>query len=129
MDNPVVRVGIAVLIIKDNHILLGHRLSPHGAGDWAPPGGHLELGETWEDCARRETLEETGLELGDIEFADITNDIYTDTKHYVTIFMKADYIDGEPQLLEPQKCTKWEWFTLDQLPHPLFLSFRNYIES
>ncbi len=47
-------VGVGVLVFKDNKILMGRRKGSHGAGTWAPPGGHLEFGETPEDCAHNE---------------------------------------------------------------------------
>lgn len=47
-------------IIEDNKILL----LPHPKlGKWLPPGGHVEENETPAECAKRETLEETGLEI------------------------------------------------------------------
>ena len=55
------KVGIGVLIVKDGKILLGERIGAHGSGLFALPGGHLEFGETFEETARREVEEETGL--------------------------------------------------------------------
>ena len=59
-----VRVGVAAVILRDGRILLGERIGSHGAHTWATPGGHLELGESIEECAKRETFEETGLIVG-----------------------------------------------------------------
>lgn len=57
-------------------------------GTWALPGGHLEFGESFETCAVRETLEETGLNIKDVRFLTATNSVMTaEDKHYVTIFM------------------------------------------
>lgn len=86
------KVGIGVLIIDGSRILLGKRKSAHGEEYWAPPGGHLEFGESWEACAQREVLEETGLMIIDAQFYAVTNDIfYESSKHYITIFMRASY--------------------------------------
>ncbi|WP_155486963.1 nucleotide triphosphate diphosphatase NUDT15, partial [Vibrio harveyi] len=63
MDKAV-RVGVAAVIVREGRVLLGERIGSHGAHTWATPGGHLEWGESIEDCAKRETLEETGLVVG-----------------------------------------------------------------
>jgi len=101
------QVGLGVLIFKDGKALLGKRKGGLGAGTWCPPGGHFEFGESFEACARREVLEETGLHLKDIGVITMTNDIFEkEGKHYVTIFMGADYEGGEPKVMEPEKFEK-----------------------
>ncbi|KAJ9479665.1 7,8-dihydro-8-oxoguanine triphosphatase [Pseudozyma hubeiensis] len=58
------RVGVAVFVLNEKgHVLVGRRTGSHGAGTLALPGGHLELHESFYDCAARETFEETGLVL------------------------------------------------------------------
>jgi 8-oxo-dGTP diphosphatase len=124
------RVGLGVCIHKDGKILLGKRMNAHGDGAWCFPGGHVEFGESWEDCARRETREETGIEITNIRFATATNDIFLkEEKHYVTIIMRADYDSGEVKIKEPDKCEQWQWFTLDDLPKPLFIPTENFLKS
>lgn len=56
MENP--KVGIAVIVKRDNKVLLGKRIGSHGANTWAFPGGHLEFSEEFEDTATREVDEE-----------------------------------------------------------------------
>lgn len=117
-----VRVGAAVFIGKDGRFVMLRRRGDHGGGTWGLPGGHLEFGESWEECVRRETLEETGLEIANVRFVAATNDIFKDTgKHYVTIFMRADYADGEATIMEPEKCDALDWFTYESMPENVFL--------
>ncbi len=52
------RVGVAVLISRGKQVLLLKRKGVLGAGSWAPPGGHLDFGESPEECAIREAKEE-----------------------------------------------------------------------
>ena len=105
------RIGVGVIIRKDGKFLLGKRRNAHGEGSWSFPGGHLEFGETVEACARRETLEETGLEIEDATLVSHTDDIFQEEgRHYVTLFTLAEWKLGDPQLLEPDKCEGWEWF-------------------
>jgi len=126
------KVGVSVIIIRENKILLGKRKNSHGSGTWAFPGGHLEKFESLGDCARRETLKETGLEIKVINenIAYITtNDIFEEEeKHYVTLFVKAEYLSGEAKNMEPKKCSGWNWFEWSNLPKPLFLPLKNLIK-
>ena len=115
------RVGVGVLVVEDGRLLLGQRLGAHGAGSWALPGGHLEFGESVEACARREVLEETGLQIDDILPGPCTNDVFeTEGRHYVTLFVTARRVGGQLQTLEPDKCAGWDWFPWAALPDPLF---------
>ncbi|WP_040285046.1 NUDIX hydrolase [Sporosarcina koreensis] len=56
-------VGCGVIIEQDRKILLQHRTDED---NWCIPGGIMELGETFEETAIRETEEETGLLVGDL---------------------------------------------------------------
>lgn len=119
-------VGIGVIVIRsDGRVLLYKRKNAHGEGHWGFPGGHLEYGESWEDCAIRETKEETGLDIEVPTFFAVTNDLFPEEKHYITIFMRARHVQGVPILREPDKAESWEWYPWDALPDPLFLPIQN----
>ena len=121
------RVGIAVIVVRDDKVLLGRRLSvSHGAGTWQFPGGHLEAFEEIEDCAVREVAEETGLVLQRLRRGPYTNDRFTaEGRHYVTLYVVAEAPEGTPEVREPAKCSEWGWFDWDELPEPLFLPIVN----
>ncbi|KAE8352831.1 NUDIX hydrolase domain-like protein [Aspergillus coremiiformis] len=113
------RIGIGAFILNnEGKVLLGKRKGSHGAGTWALPGGHLEFNESFENCAEREILEETGLTIREVQFLTATNDIMVDeNKHYVTVFVRGR-ISGErvePKLMEPEKCEAWEWVAWDEI--------------
>lgn len=115
------RVGVGVLILRDGRVLLGERRGSHGAGTWAPPGGHLEPGESVERCARREALEETGLALGALRPGPYAVDDFPEIgRRYVTLFVLAPDAAGEPERREPERCAGWAWYAWDALPEPLF---------
>lgn len=121
-------VGVAVIVIKNGKVLLGKRKGSHGSGSWAFPGGHLEMNEAIEECSRREVIEETGISIKNIRYATFTNDIFKEEqKHYVTLFVVAEYSGGELQVNEPDKCEKWDWFIWEKFPENLFLSLKNLL--
>ena len=125
-----VLVGVGVLIFRNGQILLGKRKGSHGAATWAPPGGHLDAGEAFEACAIRETAEETGLVIDQLRHADFTSNIFADeNKHFVTLFVEAQQVEGDPEVLEPSKCEVWQWFDWDDLPQPLFAAFKSLLEQ
>ena len=123
-------VGVAVIVVKDNRVLLGKRKNAHGADTWAFPGGHLEFNESIEDCAAREVFEETGLSINNLRYGPYTNDIFTaENKHYVTLFVIADHKSGTPQVREPHKCEQWEWSEWPPGLTPQFLPIKNLLKQ
>lgn len=116
----ITRVGIGVMIFKDGMVLLGKRKGSHGAGEYSFTGGHLDYMESFEDCARRETKEEAGIEIENVRFQCLSNVTQYAPKHYVHIGLMADWKSGEPKVMEPEKCESWGWYSLDDLPEPLF---------
>jgi len=129
MDNRPL-VGIAVIVIKNCRVLLGERKNAHGAGTWAFPGGHLEFGESIEHCAVREVFEETGIRIKNLRRGPYTNDFFeAEGKHYVTLFVIAEYDSGAPAVKEPHKCKRWEWSEWPPALHPQFLPIKNLLRQ
>ena len=129
-DQKSPRIGIGVIVRRKGQILLGRRINSHGDGhgdgQWAFPGGHLEFGESPEECAAREVMEETGLTLENLQTGPYTNDVFTaEAKHYITLFILADSYSGTPEVQEPDKCLEWQWYHWEDLPEPLFLPIKN----
>lgn len=115
-------VGIGVLVQKNGKFLLGRRMGKHGRNTWSVPGGHLEFGETFEECAAREVLEESNVKIKNIKFYTSVNNVFRDeNKHSVTIFMLSDWSSGIAKTTEPDKFIDVGWFSLNDLPSPLFL--------
>ncbi|GAA6056409.1 hypothetical protein JCM3770_000688 [Rhodotorula araucariae] len=136
---PQVRVGVGCFLFNPQlEFVTGVRKGSHGAGAIQLPGGHLEVGETPEACAVREVAEETGLSIReeDVRFLTATNDIFlAEGKHYITLFMACRVPRAvEPEVLEPEKCKRWEWLNWEHLKelaldpeNSLFLPLRNLI--
>ncbi len=123
-------IGVGVMVVKDARVLLGKRKNAHGAGTWAFPGGHLEYGESIEECARREVHEECGIEIGPISPLGFTNDLFEeDAKHYVTLFVRAAHRSGQPTVKEPDQCEQWIWSPWPPEISPLFLPLANLVKQ
>ena len=123
------RVGVGVVITRGDEVLLLHRKNVHGEGTWSTPGGHLDFGETPEACAAREVFEETGLQVGNIRFICITNDVFDESRHYITIWMRGEYQGGEARVAAEYESSEVAWFPREALPSPLFKSFQHLLQG
>ncbi len=121
-------VGVGVVFVREGRVFLARRQGAHGDNTWASAGGHLEWGETLEECARREALEELGVTVAGLQFLCISNIIAYD-RHYVDVEFLGDIGGQEPQLTEPEAFSEFGWFPLDDLPQPLFEAVRYALES
>lgn len=125
------QVGLGVFVLNDrDEFLVGFRESEHGHGTWSLPGGHLEHGESFAEASRREVMEETGVLVGSLRVATVTNDLFPESnRHYVTIWMVGDHVEGEPTAREPDKFTNLRWVSANALPEPVFSPFAGLMES
>ncbi|SDJ54368.1 ADP-ribose pyrophosphatase YjhB, NUDIX family [Ferrimonas sediminum] len=121
MTHP--KVGIGVIIHRDDgKILVGKRKGSH-APYYSIPGGHLELGETFEQTAIREVKEETGLTISNPQVIAITNNLRTyreEGQHFVSVVLVAPHGGDTPVNCEPDKCEGWQWVDPTRLPQPHF---------
>ena len=119
---PILMVGATVLIVdSQNRLLLVKRSD---SGYWGPPGGAAEPGEVVEEAAKREALEETGLQVGEITLFGVFSgpELYYkypngDEVYNVTIVYLSHETSGEIQLNEEH--TEWRWFAKDEIPEDI----------
>lgn len=121
-------VGVGVVVMRRREVLLVRRRH-HGAGSWATPGGYLDLGESLEEAAARETLEETGITIRDITFRGVSNHIHADGKHDITLWLTGEAEPGEAKNAAPDEVSEVGWFAIDALPAPIYRSTRNLLEG
>lgn len=122
-------VGTSIILSRDDKVLLMKRKGPHGGGTWSTPGGHLDFGESLEGCAAREAKEEVGVNVFDIRFRCMTNDIFEEEgKHYITIWLEGKPV-GEPTIVSEEEVAEIGWFAWNALPQPLFLPLENFVKK
>ena len=111
MDEKEFRVGTGVMVFKDGKVLMGKTKTSdsHKDGEYCFPGGHLEHNESLVSGIKRETLEESGIEIDNVKFFFVANirDYYP--LHYIGFGFIADWKSGEPTLVEPDKFESWGW--------------------
>ena len=120
-------VGVGVIIIRDGKILLAERKGSHGENTWASAGGHLEFGETLEECARREAFEEFGIHVQRMTFLCVSNIVAYD-RHYIDVEFLGDLGIQIPKIQEQDSFANLQWFSLSELPSPLFEPVRIAID-
>src|SRR5512133_480483 len=116
---PILMVGAAILVVDAQDRLLLMKRSDSGC--WGPPGGATEPGERVEEAAKRETLEETGLEIGEMSLFNVFSgpELYYkypngDEVYNVTIVYLSRDWRGDIKINDEH--TEWKWFEKAEIP-------------
>jgi mutator protein MutT len=132
-SRPLIMVGAGIIILDEqDRILLTQRADNHA---WSIPGGSLEPGETLEQAARRETEEEVGLQIGEMEFAGVYSgpELYYqypngDQVYNVTVVYESRDVSGSLRI--DAESVQVRYFPLNDLPEispPLKPVFEAYL--
>ncbi len=137
-NNKKIGIGVGVMLLKEGKILLGKRHDDpekadsalKGEGTWTVPGGKLDFGESFEEGAKREVFEETGIrvEKENLKFISVSND-RVEAAHFATIGFLCEKFEGKPEIKEPDEITEWKWFPLGELPSPMFFPVRKLLDN
>ena len=119
-ENEIIKVGVSIMIFKEGKILFGKRRWKHGDGEYSFPGGYLDYLESFEECAKRETLEEANIKIKNVKFLCMANTNLYPPRHEIYVSLMADWESGEPKSFEEERIVDWAWYDLDNLPSPLF---------
>jgi 8-oxo-dGTP diphosphatase len=106
------RVAVGAVVFKEGKVLLVLRGKPPAESQWAIPGGCVELGETLQEAAQREILEETGIliQAGKPVYTFDVVDRDKDGRiqfHYVIVDLAAEYISGEIRAGDDAADVRW----------------------
>ncbi|KRG14687.1 NUDIX hydrolase [Lederbergia galactosidilytica] len=129
-NQPLILVGVAVAVMNENGEFL---LQKRKDGVWGVPGGFMELGESAEEAGRREVLEETGIEIGQLDLVGVFSgeQYYVklqngDEFYPVTIAYVTKEIRGGNLKADGVETTEARFFKVNELPsglNPLIKSF------
>jgi 8-oxo-dGTP pyrophosphatase MutT (NUDIX family) len=129
---PILMVGAAILLVDGDNRLLMMRRSDSGC--WGLPGGAAEPGEVVEDAAKRETAEETNLEVGEMSLFGVFSgpELYykypngDEVFNVTIIYLSRDWC-GEVKLNDEH--TEWCWFAAGDIPEDVSPPIRPVIEQ
>ncbi len=112
------KAAVGAVVIEEGRILLVKRKYAPKKGNWAIPGGSVNLGESLQAAAEREIMEETGLIIKAKEPVYTFDLIERDSKgdvifHYVVVDLLAEYISGD--LYPADDVSDARWFTPDEI--------------
>jgi 8-oxo-dGTP diphosphatase len=105
----------SIVAFRGGHVLLVHR-TRDGADDWVLPGGTPRPGESMFSCARRETLEETGLPVEPGRVAFVLESLGPDDRRRIVDLV---FLAGLPKRGEPVSTEEGldpEFVPVDELP-------------
>lgn len=121
-NRPIIMIGATTLLVNQHNQLLMIKRTDNNL--WGVPGGGLELGETLEECAKRETLEETGIAIEKLDYFGVYSGkdlhyIYPngDEVYMVTIVFKTNIKAKEVKLSHEHSAYKFVKMT--QMPENL----------
>ncbi len=107
------QVGVVAgcVIRNEEKYLLVQEKKPSVYGLWNLPAGHVDIGETFEEAAKREALEETGLEVDIVSKLAVTHEGPSEKVCHAFL---AKLIGGD-QVIQPDEILDAKWFSLEEV--------------
>lgn len=125
------RAAVYLLLCKDNQILLQRRFHTGWMdGKYSLIAGHIDGNESVTDAMMREAHEEAGITLHKetLEPATVLHRKSAD-QEYIDFFFITRHWNGEPRIMEKEKCDELRWFSLDNLPENLLPHIQEAIDN
>ncbi|MBV5315156.1 MAG: NUDIX hydrolase [Prolixibacteraceae bacterium] len=110
----------AILISKQNSVLLIERGREPYKGKWALPGGFIEMDEPLEVACQRELEEETGIRIGELKQFKAFGAVDRDPRHRTISVLFYAFTDDELIASAGDDAAKAQWFSIHELPELAF---------
>lgn len=122
-------LGTCIIVLNKDQkkVLLGKRINSYKSGFYGLPGGRLELEEEILSGGERELLEETGLKANTLKYAGVVHEKKADHTFVHFALICTDF-EGEPTVVEKDKCQSWQWFDLQNLPEDILPGHKAALE-
>ncbi|MDH3218297.1 MAG: NUDIX domain-containing protein [Gammaproteobacteria bacterium] len=119
-----------MVVTHRQRVLFGKRAANSTGVEWQLPGGWIEPGESPRQAARREVLEETGLQILEPRFIGVTSNVFPDHNHSISLFFEAECADSEPfPIVEHDRCKVWQWEHWSAVSDNLYLPLRLFKQT
>jgi ADP-ribose pyrophosphatase YjhB (NUDIX family) len=119
------KIAAGILVVKGDRVLLVKRGIEPGYGRWTFPGGHVDRGETLEEAALRETLEECGVTA---ELGDLLGAFSYPGRPVVIVIYRGALAVGSREPHAGDETLEVGWFTADEAAG-LELAFRSVADA
>lgn len=132
-NNPILTAGTALFVFNENKELLLQLRSDFNL--WGVIGGCMELGESFEEVAKRELKEETGLEIEELKMIDVISGKETfrtypngDKLYDITAIYEVRKFSGELRINDDES-KELKWFKLSELPSNITVMMKSYLKN
>lgn len=110
----------AILISPQKTVLLIERGREPFMGNWALPGGFIEMDEELDAACKRELLEETGIRVGEMKQFKAYGSVTRDPRHRTISVLFYAFTDDELPAMAGDDAAHAKWFPINQLPQLAF---------
>jgi len=121
---PKLTVDMIVYNSKNQILLIERKNPPYG---WAIPGGFVDYGETVESAAKRELLEETGIDIENFDLLGVYSDPKRDSRFHTVSVVYFGFSDALPKADDDAKDARF--FHIDNIPEDIAFDHRKIIDD